>query len=73
MRTSVLAQDPKARRNHRLALIAEVCIFPRFGYCGMPMQYETRDLPFLLFLQEDGTIFAAHQGVVDKLKAITHF
>jgi hypothetical protein len=73
MRTSVLGPDPKARRNRLLVLTEEVCALTRFDCCRMLMQPGTRDLSFLLLLQEDGTIFPPYQGAVDVLKDIRHF
>jgi hypothetical protein len=73
MRTLVLVLGPKARRNRPLVPIEEVRI-PIRSYCyEILTQSGIRDLSFLLFLQESGTVFAAHQGMVTESKGFSYY
>jgi hypothetical protein len=72
MRTSVLVLDPKARRNLPLAPTEEVRTLTRSSHYGTLTHYEIRDLSFLLFLQEDRTVFTSHQGIADDLRGLFH-
>jgi len=59
MRTLVPVLDPKVRRNRPLAPTGEVRTSIR-SHCWMLTQHGIRDLPFLLFFQEDRTVFTTY-------------